>query len=280
MSVRTQYTEEQRETVRTRYGLCRTIKEKEELAREVGIDSVHKLYNLASRIGVTRTNGEFAVRPDQPDDPSLERIFADLDRYRARESFSQAQFSAANDDFIRRNFGAQSIERISYHIGHTVSATLYRARHLGLRRPARYWDAEHVARWLCIDEDQWDALAEQGLVRHRLADRAGRVKLSVVASVAIARWLVRGNRWQRLIAERDADEFFCREIIESVADLQARATDWEACAHLSAGHSCNNTYSSTGFGLFCSDNERFSAGCDPKCGVRQLRPEDLRPGAT
>lgn len=273
---RTQYTEAQKELVRSKYPHCRSLADKEALAAEANVGSVHKLYNLASRLNVTRTHDEWARRPDEKvaerPDPALDRA-----RLRMRESFSATVFTPEDDEFLVRNFGRQTIEQIAFHRSHTVTAMIYRARHLDLRRPAKYWDAEQVAAWLCIAEDRWEELAGEGLVRHRLTDRRGRVKLSVVASIALARWLVRGNRWQRLVADDGADEFFCREILESVADLQQRTTDWEACAHLSAGHVCNNTYSATGFGLFCTNNERFTAGADPKCSVRQLRPEDLRP---
>lgn len=273
---RTQYTDAQKDLVRAKYPHCRTLADKEALAAEASVGSVHKLYNLASRLNVTRTHDDWARRPDEKSptrtDPAL-----DSERLAVRESFTGTVFSAEDDEFLERNFGRQTIEQIAFHRSHTVSAMLYRARRLELRRPAKYWDAAQVGAWLNIDEDQWDALADEGLVRHQLTDRRGNVKLSVVASIALARWLVRGNRWQRLVADHGADEFFCRDILESVADLQQRTTDWEACAHLSAGHVCNNTYSATSFGLFCTDTERFAAGCDPKCSVRQLRPEDLRP---
>lgn len=273
---RTQYTDTQKDLVRAKYPHCRTLADKEALAAEAQVGSVHKLYNLASRLNVTRTHDDWALRPDEafPEraDPALSP-----ERLRMREPFNGTVFSAEDDEFLTRNFGHQTIERIAFHRAHSVSAMLYRARHLELRRPNKYWDAQQVAAWLCIDESQWEALTGEGLTRHQLADRNGKIKLSVVASIAIARWLVRGNRWQRLVSEHGADEFFCREILESVADLQQRAVEWEACAHLSAGHVCNNTFSAASFGLFCTDNERFSAGSDPKCSVRQLRPEDLRP---
>lgn len=275
-SRRTQYTDGQKQIVRTKYPQCRTLEDKEALAAEVGVSSVHKLYNLASRLGVTRTHDEWAKRPDEVSDETGHDPITSPRRLQLREPFASTVFSATDDDFLRRNFGRQTIEQVAYHRDHTVSAMLYRARHLGLRRPAKTWNADQVAAWLGIDEGSWARLAEEGLVRHELTDRQGRPKLRVVATIVLARWLVTGNRWQRLVSEQHADEFFCREILESVASLQQRTVSWEECAHLSAGHTCQNSFASTSFGLFCSDNERYKAGCDPKCGVRQLRVEDLR----
>ncbi|WP_217924691.1 hypothetical protein [Miltoncostaea oceani] len=276
-SRRTQYTEDQKAIVRAKYPQCRTVADKERLAEEVGVTSVHKLYNLASRLGVTRSNDEWARRPDEIIEAAANDPILSPKRLAARDPFFETSFDADSDDFLRRNFGRQTIEKIAFHLDKTVSAMLYRARHLGLRKPNKYWEGDQVSAWLCLDEEDWTALADQGLVRHQLTDRNGRVKMSVIATIAIARWLVRGNRWQRLVAERGADEFFCREIIESVADLQQRQTSWEPCSHLSASHTCQNSYAATSFSLFCADNDRYMAGCDPKCGVRQLRPEDLRP---
>jgi len=48
---RAHYSEEVKSLVRTRYRDCRRVEEKEALARELGIGSVAKLYNLASRLG-------------------------------------------------------------------------------------------------------------------------------------------------------------------------------------------------------------------------------------
>lgn len=43
-----------KDAVLSRYPLCRTQAEKEELARELGIGGIQKLYNLASNLGVSK----------------------------------------------------------------------------------------------------------------------------------------------------------------------------------------------------------------------------------
>ena len=48
---RARYSDEVKEEVRQLYPLCRTTADKEKLAKELGIGSVAKLYNLSSRLG-------------------------------------------------------------------------------------------------------------------------------------------------------------------------------------------------------------------------------------
>lgn len=57
-----QYTEAQKRLVRKKYLLARSQKEKEALAQEVGVDSLQKLYNLASRLGVTTPAAQAKTR--------------------------------------------------------------------------------------------------------------------------------------------------------------------------------------------------------------------------
>jgi len=37
-----------------------------------------------------------------------------------------------------------------------------------------------------------------------------------------------------------------------------------------------NPFTQASFGLFCTNNERYKAGEDPRCSVRTLAIEDLR----
>ncbi len=52
MSNRRRYTTQDQAIVRRKYPLCTTLEEKEALAKELKIDSIHKLYNLASQLRV------------------------------------------------------------------------------------------------------------------------------------------------------------------------------------------------------------------------------------
>lgn len=273
---RAKYTERQKQLVRDRYPLCRTLEDKEALAAELGMTSIHKLYNLASRLRVTRSYDEWNSGEEaQEERPERYDPGADESRLRMRESFSETTFSDEDRRFLRANFGRLRIEDIAFHRGHTETAMLYLARHMGLRRPARLWEAGKVLAWLGMDADDWDHMIGEGVDRFMLRDRRGRVQVDVVTTTSVARWLVQGNRWQRLIQAHGADEFFIREIIESVALLRERRTEWEACTFLTAGHTCCNSFASNSFGLFCTNSDRYEAGRDPKCAVRSLSVEDV-----
>lgn len=274
---RAKYTNAQKELVRDKYPLCRTLEDKEALAAELGIESIHKLYNLASRLRATRTYDEWAVGSGDTSDDMPDRYDAtdDLDRLRLRETPADTTFTAEDDRYLKRSFGRQTIEQISFHRGHTETAMLYRARHLGLRRPVRYWDTTKVEAWLNIEPAEWEDIEKEGVDRFPLRNRRQEVVMILVSTTSLFRWLVQGNRWQRLVAHAGADEFFVREIIETVPEIQAGETEWESCRFLSAGHVCMCPYALNSFGLFCSNNERHAAGEDPKCTVRGLRIGDV-----
>lgn len=274
---RAKYTEEQKQLVRDKYPLCRTLDDKESLARELGMSSIHKLYNLASRLHVTRSYDEWnGAEGDEPDGPERYDAATDGSRLRMRESFAATEFSEEDDRFLTSNFGRIKIEAIAFHRGHSETAMIYRARHLGLRRPNRIWETDKVTAWLGLDERDWPSLEKEGLDRLLLRGRRGEVISDVVTTTSLARWLVRGNRWQQLVRTHGADEFFIREIIESVALLQRRATSWESCAFLSAGHVCLNSFAANSVGLFCTRNaDKHEAGEDPKCQVKHLSLEDV-----
>jgi len=276
---RAKYTEEQKEAVRRRYPLARTLEEKRELAIELGMGegAVHRLYNLASRLKATRTYDEWAQGPDVPEEPSVARRYdaaSDAERLRMREIPSETHFTREDDHYLKSYFGREAIEKIAFHRGHTEIAMLYRARILGLRRPALAWDVAKVSAWLGLEESDWPGLVREGVERIDLPDRRGRIPVTIVTATSLARWLTQGARWQRLVTQ-GADEFFCREILESTADVQRAAVGWERCRFLSAGHVCQNPWATCSLGLFCTTNDRHVAGEDPKCSVRSMRFEDL-----
>lgn len=277
-SRRAKYTEEQKEAVRRRYPLARTLEEKRELAIELGMGegAVHRLYNLASRLKATRTYDEWAQGPEQQEAPAARRYDAasDEERLRMREVPSETRFTREDDHYLKSYFGREAIEKIAFHRGHTEIAMLYRARILGLRRPALAWEQRKVMAWLGIEDSEWPVLQREGVEAFDLPDRRGHVRVTLVSATSLARWLTQGARWQRLVAG-GADEFFCREILESTADVQRAEVGWERCRFLSAGHVCMNPWASSSLGLFCTTTDRHVAGEDPKCAVRSMRFEDL-----
>lgn len=262
---RAKYADWQKELVRRKYPLCRTTRDKMALCNEAQISTLHKMYNLASRLGVTRTHHD-GVQVGESDGPSeLYDATTDGSRLTLRESPATTTFSAEDDTFLRENFGSQTIEQIAFRCEHTTTAMSYRARVLGLRRPVKWWQTEQVEAWLNLAPADWGALQADGLEVAELTNRFGKVRRRLVSTLSLSRWLTQGNRWQILVSERGADEFFCRDIIESVADLQSGATRWEGCAFLSGGHVCMNPRAGISMGLFCPNNERYAAGRDPNC---------------
>lgn len=266
---RTRYSPAVKEQVRKRYRLCRTTADKQALADELGIGSVSKLYNLASRLGA-------AGHEEDPHDRSAESF--STERLLKREHPDEATFTRAADRYLKDEFGRRAIEDIAYHLGHSEPAILYRARHLKLRLPVKYWNIQKVAPWFGLEVAELKELAEEGLDIYPLADRHGKVKVEVVSTTSLGRWLKTPGNVERL-REREPgpDEFFLLEIEESIADLVAERTEFERCKFLSHGHVCQNPFTENSFGLFCTNNEKYRAGEDPRCAVRTLAIEDLTP---
>lgn len=178
--------------------------------------------------------------------------------------------SLREDRLLREMFGRRTIEQIAGDLGRDPAALLYRARQLGLRKPARYWSSDQVEEWLRISPGSWAKIEREGVDRHALTDQQGRVYSILVSSTSLGRWLLADNRWHLLVTRGGASQWFCRELMESLADLQARDAEWEACRFLSADHVCGNPWATTSRGLFCTNSDRHKAGCDPKCMARNL----------
>lgn len=263
---RAKYSPELKQLIREKYPFCVTLEDKQELAREAGIDHIHKLYNLASRLGVTRTNNDaFEGAYSRP-------LGAPGSR---RTRFADVSFSAADDRYLRRQFGRKQIADIAFFRNLPESALLYRARQLGLRRAARYWGEARVLDWLGIERGAWQAARQEGVDVFPLRNRQGKVATRLVSTTSLARWLIDDKRFVALV-QAGADEFFVREVIESAVNVARGEQGWERCTFLGSDHLCQNPFAGVSFGLFCTKNERHEAGEDPKCSVRLLRIDDLR----
>jgi hypothetical protein len=265
---RARYSNYVKDQVRKRYHLCRTTADKQALADELGIGSVPKLYNLASRL---RATGQERGAPEEAIGEAHYR-----DRLLEREDPENTRFTPDADSYLKAEFGRRTVEAIAFHLHHSETAVLYRARQLGLRKPVKHWRIDKVAPWFGMETEELRELGEEGLDIHPLGDRKGRVILEVVSTTSLARWLERKANLKRIRAQ-GADEFFIREIAESVADLVGGKTEFELCKFLSHGHVCMNPFTDSSFGLFCTNSDRQRAGEDPRCSVRTLAVEDLRP---
>lgn len=253
---RSRYTETVIDQVRDRYPHCRDIEDKKDLAASLNIGSVPQLYNLACRLGVTA--GENRPERDQARAAAL-----DPSRRFLREDPKQTVFSESDNGYLERHFGQVEVEVIAHFTGHTETAIAYQARKLGLRRAARHWDMVKVLDWLGIDGA---TLKAWGVTPHHCCDRSGRVRIILLEAEEIARALVRGGCWQRLVA-RGADQFFIREVIESYLEIRQGKADWER-TWVSHGHTCLNPFAGLSFGLFYS-------GDDPKMLGADLEPTEL-----
>lgn len=258
---RTRYSAYIKEQVRQRYHLCRTTEDKEELAEELGIGSVSKLYNLASRLGAAGKESELL---DQREDSGNS----------IREAPGEVSWPRSSDRYLRDEFGRRSIEDIAYHLGRSEAAVLYRARHLHLRTPVKHWRLEKVADWFGMDVEDFRKLQSEGIDIYPLGNPQGEVAIELVSTTSLGRWLQKKRNRSRL---KDPDEIFLLEIEESIEDLLSGKDVFEKCKFLSHGHVCQNPFTETSYGLFCTNNEKYDAGDDPRCTVRTLAVEDLAP---
>lgn len=269
MGDRARYSNYVKDQVRKRYHLCRTTADKQALADELGIGSVPKLYNLASRLGATE-------RDPEDHGPSFSGEAHAEERLLIREDPTSTSLGPQGERYLRDEFGRRTIEEIAYHLHHSETAILYTARKLGLRKPVKYWNTVKVALWFGISVAELrEKLIPEGVDVFPLGDKKGRVVLELASTTSLARWLQQPGslEWLR---EHNADEFFIAEIEESVDDLVEHRTQWELCKYLSHGHVCQNPFAGS-FGLFCTNNDRYQAGDDPRCSARTLALEDLRP---
>lgn len=263
-----------KQQVKLRYPLCRTTQDRLQLAAELDIrdengePSVSKLYNLASRLGATGRDGASRAAVMHADSEHAGR---------RREDPDTTTFTEQADRYLRDEFGRRTVEEIAVYLRHTPTAVLYRARKLGLRKPVKYWPARKVAAWLSISMDQLRELTDEGIDIIPQADRDGRLTLEVVSTTSLGRWL-RNEKNLAKVREAGADEFFIREILETLEEIASGKSEWERCKFLSYGHVCQNTYAKlTSYGLFCTNTDRQGAGQDPNCRYRTLTIDDLRP---
>lgn len=256
----------QRQMVRERYPLCRTLHDKEQLAADAQIGSLQKLYNLASRLKVTQTAGG-GNSAERGLNEAMD-VARDPRRWRIREDPRETEFSERDDQYLREHFGRQEIAAIALQCDHTEIAMSYRARKLGLRGPVRWWDMSHVLAWLGVSADE---LREMGVPLYPCCDRRGRIKIILVSTEDLVRVLTRGGRWQRLVAERDSDLFFITEVIESQLAVRGGHAEWEG-TWVSHGHTCLNPFSGLSFGLFYDGNDKKLLGA-------HFTPSDLAPNS-
>lgn len=278
-SSRAQYPDETKALVKAKYPLCKTPEDRDRLARECGIGSRQKLYNLASRLTATRPHSgsdtdwsseELGYEPEQ----DFSRLYLRDDFPHRDENGNVVGLVWTEDDrrYLREHFGRTKIEDIAFFLNRTETAVAYEARKMRLRNIPKYYDACKVAPWLGIPMRDLLLLSKRGLEIFPCTDRFGKLKITLVSTTSLARVLLRDRLWKRLVDKFDADEFFIRDIIESIAELQQEVAVWEPNPWVSHGHTCLNPFSDACFGWFYNGHDEKMAGED-------LDPRDLSPAA-
>jgi hypothetical protein len=285
------YTDEQREMVIKYYPTCRTRQEKLDLCHKVGIKDIRRLYNLACQLGLTRTNEDlsnaefFRYMAGDKSVLQIKRRFQQQDEREIlsrRESPDTIQWTDEDDKFLITHFGSMNIPQIALQRAHSETAVTYYARHLtrrardaegrlqapqALRKPAFGYPLARVCAWLGLDEEELRALqATVGVEIRPLPTQPQRPQEFLVLSRSLAPFLRKFG--QRLIADKQADEFFILEILETEEQLE-EGGDQEGCVYLDHGRRCQNPWAGPCFGLFCD-------GEDTKCHVRKVPLSDKR----
>ena len=271
-ATRAQYRPAKKAAVALKYPLCRTPEDRDRLARELGIESRQKIYNLASRLEATRphANSQQELTSDVGYDPTKDttRLFLRDDPDRP--------WSEDDDRYLREHFGRTFIEAIAVFLNRSETAVAYRARKLGLRNVPKYYDAGKVAPWLGLSLQDFFLLEKVGLEIFPCTDRHGRLRITLVSTTSLARVLLYKRLWKWLVDRRDADLIFIlifiRDVLESIAELQKGKAIWEPNPWVSHGHTCLNPFSEACFGWFYDGNDDKMAGAD-------LDPRDLHPQA-
>jgi hypothetical protein len=271
MANRAQYDDRTKAIVRAKYPLCRTPADRDALARELGIDSRQKLYNLASRLLATRPHSGSAGELIE-----VEPVYdarTDLRRLYLRDKPEETVWTPDQDRYITEHFGRTHIESIGFYLNRSETAVAYRARHLRLRSIPKYYDLEKVAPWLGMTKREVLALLpKRGLKVHPCTDQRGRLRITLVSTPSLARVLLKDWFWKVLVDKRNADRFFIKDIVESMASMMRGEATWEFNCWVSHGHTSLNPFSDVCFGMFYTRPDEYMAGED-------LTPEQLSPSA-
>lgn len=311
---RNQYPQEVKDLVLLKYPRCRTIEDKWALAYEVadlmGIPKddpnlLQKLYNLASRIKATRrhrtTAEEWTSEDELRYDPSTDRA-----RLEIRDDPETLEWTKGDERYLKQNWKIYKIEDIAFQLNRSETAVAYRARKLGLRQVAKYYDMEKVGPWLGLTQKDMINLQEKGLELKPCTDYRGEYKLTLVSAASLYRLLRNEKLRTFLIQNRRADRFFIMDVIESMEGVIAthtkrvfeqkktegkkltaeetkqlaaakakireigRELDFEVNDWVSHGHTCLCPYSEYTLGT------RFD-GTDTETTGYELKPDELHP---
>lgn len=219
MATRAQYSDEIKELVKLKYPRCRSVADREALAKELGIESLQKLYNLASRLGATRghenTAAEVSAGADAIYDPRT-----DMTRLYMRDDPDTLVWTRDNNRYLIDSWRKFHIEDIAFQLNRSETAVAYQARKLRLRKVPMYYDAKKVAAWLGIDRKTLVEMTKHGLVLKPCTDSNEVLRIMLVSTVSLGRVLSKNFFWKELVAKNDADRFFIKDVLESLMGIQ------------------------------------------------------------
>lgn len=262
------YPEAIRDRVLAEYPYCTTPDEKQELADSLGMDSLNKLYNLASRLKATRTTNEDDMHMgiEQADD--VEAMLLKDQNAKVISKISTTVFTEADDEYLKNHWGNTKLSMISAQRRHSEPALLYRARHLGLRKLQPQWDIKDVSRYISLPEDyllhisELQIMSTQSSVENKLAHK-------FVSTINLYNWIQTVDLMQD--SNGSVDEFFLKELEESHDGIMNLRERWEGCKFITPDHRCSNPASFNSYGLYCAKVEgQHEAGEDPKCQARLI----------
>lgn len=214
MASRAQYSDWTKQQVSWLYPLCLTRDDRIDLAEDLGIESLAKLYNLGSRLEATRGH-----------DTAVDEPWSDVARLMLRDDPETIEWLPRHDRYITNAWRHLFIEQIAFRLGVSETAVAYRARQLGLRNVCAYWDAKKVIKWLGIDGRELVKLANRTDSKHSLelfpcCDSQGAYKIMLVSTMSLARVFAQDGFWKVLVDERGADRFFIKEVMEGAVAVQ------------------------------------------------------------
>lgn len=253
---RPRYTDWQKLMLAIYYSMVDSSEDLQWLCDNIGLSNRGKAHNMASRDELTR---KFQT---QSYDPGADWTLLDY-----REDPATTVFEETTDDHLRRTLNKrQTLAQIAFFRCHTEIALAYRARKLGLRKAARYWDLRYVSRWLNVSKSDLEAIGVKILP---IANRRGRVGVYLVETHSLAAALSKNGMYQRLITHRDSDKFFIREVIESSVQVKQGVAEFESCPWISHAHTSLNAYCEGSFGMHYDGSDQYIS--------QSFTPEKLDP---
>lgn len=245
------YSDLQKKLVLQKYPFARTREQKIALARELGMESIEQLYNLANRLGATRPQQDRLA-----DDALAQQESMDPIRLLLREDPEETIIAPWQDTYLTAEYGRKPLEMIAYYCDHSETSMMVRARELGLRRFCKYFPADKVQGWTGMSEEQ---LHDLGVDYYNCHDRRGKLAIRLVSASSLLRIASAPERRTALEAA-NCDRWLLRELDDLLATHARGRVQWEPSRWVSHGHVCLNPWAGLSFGHFDDGTDNLMSG--------------------